>query len=63
MQRISQHKTYWILLKPHNWCLGHFMPETLAQVATACCELKKTVQSLFEQAAHIAILLLQNFHF
>ena len=36
-------------------CLGHFMPETLAQVATACCVLKKTVWSLFEQAAHIAI--------
>ena len=36
-------------------CLGHFMPETLAQVATACCVLKKTVRSLFEQAARIAI--------
>ena len=34
-------------------CLGHFMPETLAQVATACCVSKKTVQSLFQQAAHI----------
>ena len=29
-------------------CLGQFMPETLAQVATACCVSKKTVQSLFE---------------
>ena len=29
-------------------CLGHFMPETLAQVATACCVSKKTVRSLFE---------------
>jgi len=36
-------------------CLCHFMPETLAQVATACCVLKKTVRLLFEQAAHIAI--------
>ena len=36
-------------------CLGCFMPETLAQVATACCVSKKTVQSLFEQAARIAI--------
>ena len=36
-------------------CLGHFMPETLAQVATACCVPKKTVRSLFEQAARIAI--------
>ena len=36
-------------------CLGHFIPETLAQVATACCVSKKTVRSLFEQAAHIAI--------
>ena len=36
-------------------CLGHFMPETLAQVATACCVAKKTVRSLFEQAARIAI--------
>ena len=36
-------------------CLGHFMLETLAQVATACCVSKKTVRSLFEQAARIAI--------
>jgi len=36
-------------------CLGHFMPETLAQVATACCVPKKTVRLLFEQAARIAI--------
>ena len=36
-------------------CLGHFMPETLAQVATACCVSKITVRSLFEQTAHIAI--------
>ena len=36
-------------------CLGHFMPETLAQVNTACCVSKKTVRSLFEQAARIAI--------
>ena len=36
-------------------CLGHFMPKTLAQVTTACCVSKKTVQSLFEQAARIAI--------
>ena len=36
-------------------CLGHFMPETLAHVATACCVLKKTVRSLFEQASRIAI--------
>ena len=31
------------------------MPETLAQVAIACCASKKTVRSLFEQAARIAI--------
>ena len=31
------------------------MPETLAQVATACCVSKKTVWSLFEQAASPAL--------
>ena len=33
------------------------MPETIAQVATACtCEVpKKQIRSLFEQAAHIAV--------
>jgi len=36
-------------------CLGHFMPETLVQVASACCVPKKTVRLLFEQAARIAI--------
>ena len=36
-------------------CLGHFMPETLAQVATASCVSKETVRSLFEQVARIAI--------
>ena len=36
-------------------CLGHFMPDTIAQVANACEVTKKTIRSLFEQAAHIAI--------
>ena len=37
-------------------CLGgHFMPETLTHVATACCVLKRTIRSLFEQAACVAI--------
>ena len=31
------------------------MPETLVQVATACCVSKKTVRSLFEQGARIAM--------
>ena len=35
--------------------IGHFMPKTLAEVTTACCVPKKTVRSLFEQAACIAI--------
>ena len=41
-------------------CLGHFMqidimPETLAQVAVACCALNRIIRSLFEQAACGAI--------
>jgi len=36
-------------------CLGHFMPETITQVATACCISKRIIQPLFEQAARIAI--------
>ena len=40
----------------HYFCLGYFMPDTIAQVANAPCEMtKKTVRFLFEQAAHIAI--------
>ena len=35
--------------------MGHFILEILAQVATACCVSKKTVQSLYEQAARVAI--------
>ena len=35
-------------------CLGHFMPDTISQVANAC-EMMKTVRSLFEQAACIAV--------
>ena len=35
--------------------IGHFMQETLAQMATTCCVSKKTVRSLFKQAACIAI--------
>ena len=31
------------------------MPDTIAQVANACEMTKKTVRSLFEQAARIAI--------
>ena len=35
-------------------CLGHFLSETIAQMAT--CEVpKKIVRSLFEQAARIAV--------
>jgi len=30
-------------------CLSHFMPETLAQVATACCVPKKAVWSLYSR--------------
>ena len=41
------------LLSSEIGCLGHFMSETLTQVATACCVPKKTVRSLFEQAARI----------
>ena len=36
-------------------CLGHFLSETIAQVATACEVPKKTVRSLFEQEARIAV--------
>ena len=36
-------------------CLGHFLPETIAQMATACEVPKKTIRSLFEQAARIAV--------
>ena len=36
-------------------CLSHFLSETIAQVATACEVPKKTVRSLFEQAACIAV--------
>jgi len=36
-------------------CLGHFLSETLAQVAVACCALNRIIRSLFEQAAHGAI--------
>ena len=36
-------------------CLGHFMPDTIAQVANACEVKKKTIRSLFEQAARIAV--------
>ena len=31
------------------------MPDTIAQVANACEVAKKTIRSLFEQAAHIAV--------
>ena len=34
---------------------GHFLSETIAQVATACEVPKKTVRSLFEQVARIAV--------
>ena len=36
-------------------CLGHFLSETIAQMATACEVPKKTIRSLFEQAARIAV--------
>ena len=36
-------------------CLGHFMPDTIAQVANACKVAKKTIRSQFEQAARIAV--------
>ena len=36
-------------------CLGHFLSETIAQMATACEVPKKTIRSLFEQEAHIAV--------
>ena len=36
-------------------CLGHFMPETISQVAKACQVAKKSVQALFEQGAHTAV--------
>ena len=36
-------------------CLGHFMPDTIAQVANACEVAKKTITSLFEQAARTAV--------
>ena len=36
-------------------CLGHFMPDTIAQVANVCEVAKKTIRSLFEQAACIAV--------
>ena len=44
-------------------CLGHFLSETIAQMATAREVPKKTVRSLFEQAARIAVscMFLQNF--
>ena len=35
--------------------IGHFLPETIAQMATACEVPKKTIRSLFEQAARIAV--------
>ena len=36
-------------------CLDHFMPDTVAQVTNACEVTKKTIRSLFEQAASIAV--------
>ena len=36
-------------------CLCHFMPDTIAQVANTCEVAKKTIKSLFEQAAHVAV--------
>ena len=36
-------------------CLGHFMPDAIAQVANVCEMTKKTVRSLFEQTACIAV--------
>ena len=36
-------------------CLGHFMPETLANVARTCNLSKRKVRLLFERAAEIAI--------
>ena len=36
-------------------CLGHVLSETISQMATACEVPKKTVRSLFEQAARIAV--------
>ena len=36
-------------------CLGHFLSETISQMATACEVPKKTIRSLFEQAARIAV--------
>ena len=36
-------------------CLGHFMPETLANVARTCNLSKRKVRLLLERAAEIAI--------
>ena len=36
-------------------CLGHFMPDTIAQVVNAFEVAKKTVRCLFEQTARTAI--------
>jgi len=36
-------------------CLGHFMPEAISRVAKACQVAKKTVPTLFEQGARIAV--------
>ena len=32
-------------------CLGHFMPDTISQVAYTCQVMKKTIRSLFQQVA------------
>ena len=44
-----------VLIAIETGCLGHFMPETLTQVGTACYVPKRTIRSLFEQAAYVAI--------
>ena len=36
-------------------CLGHSMPNTITQVANVCKVTEKTIRSLFEQAALIAV--------
>ena len=43
------------LISTEIGCLGHFMSDTLAQMASASGLAKKTVRSLFEQAACIAV--------
>jgi len=36
-------------------CLGHFMLETISQVAEACQVAKRSVRALFEQGARTAV--------